>query len=115
VQGLLLQVTPGGRSWVLRYRFAGRRRNLGLGPADSVGLAQARELAAAARRSILAGIDPIDAKRGARDQAKVAAVKAMTFRDCASAYIEAHRAGWKNAKHVYQWNATLESYAYPTI
>src|SRR5438477_9995062 len=72
VQGLLLQVTPGGRSWVLRYRFAGRRRNLGLGPADTIGLAQARELAAAARRSILAGIDPIDAKRGARDQAKVA-------------------------------------------
>src|ERR1700720_837909 len=49
-QGLYLQVTTGGRSWVLRYRLAGRRRNMGIGPADTIGLAEARELAAAARR-----------------------------------------------------------------
>ena len=30
-------------------------------------------------------------------------------------YIEAHRAGWRNAKHAAQWAATLASYAEPII
>jgi integrase len=39
----------------------------------------------------------------------------ITFRQCAERYIEAHRPGWKNAKHAAQWPATLEAYAYPVI
>jgi integrase len=88
---------------------------MGIGPADTIGLAKAREMAAAVRREILAGIDPIDAKREARDQAKVATAKAMTFRECGEAYIAAHEAGWRNPKHRYQWRQTLDSYAYPVI
>ena len=53
--GLYLQVTGGGRSWVYRFQVAGRRRDMGLGPADAIGLADAREKALAARRAILAG------------------------------------------------------------
>ena len=39
--GLWLQVTPsfGGKSWLLRYRFDGRARQLGLGSALTTGLA----------------------------------------------------------------------------
>ncbi len=39
----------------------------------------------------------------------------MTFRQCAEAYIAAHRAGWRNPKHAAQWPATLEAYAYPIM
>ena len=39
----------------------------------------------------------------------------MTFRQEADAYIDAHRSGWKNAKHAEQWRSTLETYVYSTI
>ena len=39
-----------GRSWVYRYQLAGKRRDMGIGPLDAFGLAEARERAAAARQ-----------------------------------------------------------------
>jgi hypothetical protein len=39
----------------------------------------------------------------------------MTFDQCAAAYIDAHRSGWKNAKHAAQWENTLAAYARPLI
>jgi len=39
----------------------------------------------------------------------------MTFKACAEAYIEAHKAGWRNAKHANQWANTLATYAYPVF
>jgi integrase len=39
----------------------------------------------------------------------------MTFDQCAEAYILAHKAGWKNAKHVDQWTNTLNTYASPVF
>lgn len=41
--------------------------------------------------------------------------KAVTFEEAAERYIEAHKAGWKNAKHAAQWTTTLKTYAYPLI
>jgi integrase len=37
----------------------------------------------------------------------------MTFDQCASAYIAAHKAGWKNPKHRQQWRNTIATYASP--
>ena len=42
-------------------------------------------------------------------------VPSPTFKTCAEQYIEAHKAGWSNARHVQQWSSTLETYAYPVI
>lgn len=39
----------------------------------------------------------------------------MTFDQCAKAYIAAHKASWKNAKHIDQWTATLNTYASPVF
>jgi hypothetical protein len=39
----------------------------------------------------------------------------MTFDQCAEAYILAHKAGWKNAKHADQWTNTLNTYASPVF
>src|SRR4051794_27662007 len=84
VPGLYLQVTEGsGRSWVYRYKLGARRRDMGLGPADAIGLANARRRANEARRMVLDGIDPVEMRRAKRDAAKIRAAKAMTFRQCA--------------------------------
>jgi integrase len=114
--GLYLQISRGGaRSWIYRFQLAGTRRFMGLGSADLVGLAEAREVAHAARRLVAAGRDPIDARQSERAAAQLEAAKAMSFRECAERYIAAHRAGWRNAKHAAQWPSTLEAYAFPIM
>ena len=118
--GLRLQVTKSGaKSWVYRFMLAGKSREMGLGSLADVTLAEARATAAEARKLVKSGVDPIaqrDADReAARATAALAAARAMTFKQCAGAYIEAHRAGWKNAKHATQWPNTLRDYAYPVF
>ena len=119
--GLYLRVSPtGSRSWLFRYRWQGKRRDMGLGSAAIISLAQARQKAGNARTYLSEGRDPIQVRR----QSEAALVaSSMTFKDCAEAYIAAHRDGWRNAKHATQWNAkhatqwnaTLKAYAYPVF
>jgi integrase len=114
--GLYLQVGTGGaKSWIYRYVLHGRERYLGLGPANAIPLKRARELAARARQLRAEGIDPLDQKRNERLAAKVANAKAVTFDQCATAYMMAHEASWSNAKHRQQWSSTLATYVSPTI
>jgi integrase len=114
--GLWLNVgEAGNKSWLYRYMLDGRAREMGLGPLHTIGLAEARERARAARRLCLDGIDPIERKHAERDARRLAAASAVTFEDCAAKYIAANRAGWRNAKHAAQWDATLAAYAYPII
>jgi integrase len=61
------------------------------------------------------GVDPISARQTERGAARLAAAGSMTFRACTEAYIEAHRSGWRNAKHAQQWRNTLQTYAFPII
>ncbi len=114
--GLYLQIGPNGtKSWVFRFRDEGRLREMGLGPLHTVSLTEARDLATEKRRLRLAKIDPIAARDSAEERAKLEAAQAISFRDCAKAYIAAHEASWKNEKHAAQWPSTLEAYAYPVI
>jgi integrase len=113
--GLYLQVTSGGASWVLRFMLNGKAREMGLGPLALYGLADARAKALDARRLRHAGIDPIEARRAERAARALSEAKGITFKECAESYIAAHRAGWRNEKHKYQWAATLNAYAYPVI
>jgi integrase len=46
---------------------------------------------------------------------RVTRAKTMTFQECATAYVAAHQAGWKNKKHARQWQQTLEDYVYPVF
>jgi integrase len=116
VAGLALQITPtAARTWVLRYEFAGRRRDMGLGGYPEVPLAKAWEKAREARDKLRAGIDPIDERRAARSALKAAQALALTFKQAARDYIAAHSSAWKNPKHRAQWAATLAEYAYPVI
>lgn len=116
--GLYLQVSAEGsaKSWIFRYTAGtGKRRNFGLGSVETWGLAEARQKALALRRMVANGRDPVDEKRAAVAARRVETAKAMTFRQCAEAYITAHAAGWRNPKHAAQWPATLETYVYPVF
>lgn len=114
--GLYLLVGRGGtKSWIYRYRQDGRLRDMGLGPLRLVSLAEAREEAQAWRKLRHKGGDPIAARRAEKDEKRLEAARAISFRQCAKHYIAAHKAGWKNAKHAAQWPATLAAYAYPVF
>jgi integrase len=114
--GLYLRVAPGGaKGWIFRYGGRGRRRDMGLGGYPAIGLAKARELAGDCRSVLAAGLDPIAARNEKRAAAAVEAAKAMTFADCATAYINAHEAGWRNPKHRQQWKNTLATYVSPVV
>jgi Arm DNA-binding domain len=57
--GLYLQVArPGAASWIFRYTFDGRRREMGLGSLRTVGLADARAKAHELRIFAQSGQDP---------------------------------------------------------
>jgi integrase len=114
--GLVLQVSKWRtKAWLFRYQRDGRERQMGLGPAGAVSLADARELARDCRKRLLTGADPIEARRTERMQARLEAARGVTFRECAERYIAAHEAGWRNDKHKAQWKSTLAKYVYPII
>ncbi|TIT18555.1 MAG: DUF4102 domain-containing protein [Mesorhizobium sp.] len=114
--GLWLVKKGHGRYWILDYRFAGKRRELGLGPVHSVGLADAREKAEAARALVRQGIDPIEHRHGveAIEAAKVKA-EVKTFGQYADDFIDAAvKAGrWRGAKTEAGWRNTMTVHAGP--
>lgn len=104
------------KTWVLRYeaptRSAARcRRDMGLGRYPTVSLAHARRLALKARRLLVDGIDPLEARKQERAPRK----SVPTFRQCAEEFIETRRPAWTNSKHAQQWENTLKTYAYGLI
>ncbi|MRW94282.1 tyrosine-type recombinase/integrase [Duganella sp. FT80W] len=114
--GLTLQVTKGGvKSWLFRYMMAGKAYGMGLGPTHTISLAEARLKALAARKQILDGINPLAAKKQEQIATALADARMMTFDQCAEAYVSAHKAGWKNAKHADQWTNTLATYVSPVF
>lgn len=103
--GLYLQVSAtGARSWVYRFQMHKRRRDMGLGAVSVIGLQDARQRAAEARRLVAEGIDPIAHRERAR-----AAVGA-TWGEAMDALIENLRPGWKNAAQADQWEQSLRDY-----
>jgi integrase len=109
--GLYLQISDTGtKSWIFRYVLHGRAREMGLGALHTFSLAEARERATAQRKLLADGVDPIDHRDAGRAALMAEQGRERTFADCAAAYVKAHRASWKNAKHAEQWTATLDTY-----
>jgi integrase len=110
--GLWLMVAaPDRRSWVLRYTSRGRAREMTIGNAEHVSLAEARQIASDTRGQISRGVDPLDE----RHAVKVVAPTVPTFAEAAERYIAGHEAGWRNPKHRQQWRNTLATYAAPVM
>ncbi len=99
----------GARSWVFRYKQAGKVTELGLGAINDRSLKQARELAAKMRSAVKEGKNPAPLVKEKLDPL------AKTFKDYALELIESKRAGWRNAKHAQQWENTLEQFTYSKI
>lgn len=114
--GLYLQVAgEGSKSWLLRYSLRGTAREMGLGSLRKVSLADARKKANEYHKLLDDHIDPIEHRAATRAKSALANTKTVTFKEAAEAYIAAHRAGWKNIKHAWQWPATLQTYAFPEL
>ena len=114
--GLWLQISKlGGKSWVFRFTYHGKAREMGLGALHTVSLAEAREKALQHRKTLMEDKDPIEERKIARLHSQLQSASAKTFAECANAYIAAHQSGWENEKHSKQWSATLETYAFPVM
>ncbi len=128
--GLYLLVKPSGaKAWLLRVQVDGRRRDIGLGTADTssraVGkgeaspivipilqrkiltLAEARDKAAMLRVAAKSGLDPI----AERDRERL---KIPKFRDAAKAAHLALKSGWSE-KGAATFIKSLENHAFKTI
>lgn len=83
--GLTFTLSKAGTaSWVLRYRAAGRRRELTLGNYPDIGLADARRMARERRVEVDQGQDPAELKAAAKLEARTA----TPVRDLIADYIE---------------------------
>ncbi len=78
------QARQRGGTWVLRYRIAGKARELTLGRYPDITLAVARQLAAEARVRISQGADPAREKR----LSKIERAGAQDFRTLATDYMD---------------------------
>lgn len=76
-------------------------------------LAMQRVFVSKANRST-PGVDIVQEKRAAREEAKAVAIKTTlpTFEECAETYIREHWTTWSK-KHRNQWPSSLKRYAYP--
>ncbi len=102
--GLYLNVkASGSKSWILRTVVHGKRRDLGLGSASLVSLADAREKARSMRKVAREGGDP-DALRKR---------ESLTFAEAAKKVHANLLPTWRNAKHAETWLATVETHANP--
>jgi len=106
--GLYLVIDPSGaKRWLQRLVVQGRRRDLGLGSATLVTLAEAREKALVNRKVARDGGDPL--------ALRVPTEKVPTFAEAAELVHGEHEIAWKNPKHAQQWLNTLRQYAFPTL
>ncbi|HRK19823.1 MAG TPA: integrase family protein [Hyphomicrobiaceae bacterium] len=112
--GLYLRVEKNlARRFVWRGTWSGREIEMGLGPYPDTILATARDLAAQARRDLLAGLDP----RVQREKrvAPTRYERVVAFRDVAEEFLALKNPRLSNAKHRQQWQNTLATYAYPVL
>lgn len=104
--GLHLFVSPSGfKGWRLKYRFAGREKQLTFGPYPLVPLREARELTQDALRNLRRGIDPADRPSDA---------PAPLFRTAALRWHSLQLPGWK-PKHAADVLASLETEVFPKL
>ena len=103
--GFGLRVTDRGRkTWVLMYRARDRQRRMTLGRHPAFSLADAREEARKALRSIERGVDPAEEKLAAKRKPK--ARFADIIDDFIEMYARPKNRSWKEAQRILKKNVT---------
>lgn len=105
---LYLSVSKSGsRRWLYRYRSGARVKDLGLGDATVISLADARTLRDRWRKELALGRDPIETRRAEK-------VQGVTFGEVADRVLESLRIkSLSNEKHRAQWSYSLKTLAEP--
>jgi integrase len=110
-QGLWLVKSERTRGkWVLRVVIQGKRREMGLGRWPDVSIAEARELAAEARRKLRIGIDPIAQRAEGRKS-----VARLTVKQAVDSCFEARKAELKGDGEAGRWMSPLSIHVLPVI
>jgi integrase len=114
-QGLWLIKSKSSRGkWVLRLSVAGVRREMGLGRFPDVGLAEARERAQAARRTLRDGKDPIEERQRQREALRSSRDR-LTIRQAVEGCLEARKAQLKRDGLAGRWISPLEVHVFPSF
>jgi len=104
--GLYLSVkSSGSKSWVLRTVVHGKRRDLGVGSADLVSLAEARDKAREWRKVAREGGDPHASRN----------VGTITFEDATTEYHGLVAKSFRSEKHAAQWMAGMRKHVFPAF
>lgn len=110
-QGLWLHKrTVESGKWIQRLYIDGKRRDMGLGRLPDVSIAEARERAAQARKSLRDGSDPIQVRQSAKDR-----VHRLTVAEAIESCFRARQAELKGDGKAGRWMSPLTVHAIPKI
>ena len=110
-QGLwLIKSRKEAGKWIVRLVVNGRRREMGLGRWPDVGLADARQYAATARKHLREGLDPIDQRSKLKYQPK-----RLTVKEAIEGCYEAKQAELKGDGKAGRWMSPLTTHVIPKI
>lgn len=105
--GLFLRADDEGRRrWIFRYTFGGKKKEMGLGSADAVTLANARAQAKQHREMVTAGRDPLAERR----HAVAVAAASKTFAEAARIVIDRDEESW-GVSSLEAWERSLFEHA----
>lgn len=114
-RGLMLKITPkGSKTWVFRYSFHNRRRDMGLGGYPKISLRDARLEADKARLELAQGSDPLAKRQQKKQDIIDEQRKGVTFRTEAERFIRTHSPSWA-PRHALQWSNSLATHVYPHL
>lgn len=110
-QGLwLVKRDKDAGKWILRVVVEGKRREMGLGRWPDVSIAEARERATTARKTIRDGLDPIQQRAKSKR-----VVKRLTFKEAIDGCYKAKQAELKNDGTAGRWMSPLSSLIIPKL
>lgn len=95
--------------WRFLYTLNGKRHEMTLGPLADISLADARELAADARKLVRAGVCPIDARKAAR----AVPSDSITFGDFCDTWVKGATAGMRSERYAAQVQRELKAHLAP--
>ena len=108
-QGLWLWKADKERGkWLLRIVVSGKRREMGLGRWPDVGIAEARQKAEQARRTLRDGTDPVEARRQGRR-----VIHRLTVKQAIEGCFEARKAELKGDGEAGRWMSPLNVHVIP--
>lgn len=110
-QGLwLIKRSKDAGKWILRIVVHGKRREMGFGRWPDVSIAEARERAAAARKQLRDGVDPIFERQKVKRSAKP-----LTLAEAIAGCFEARKAELKGDGEAGKWMSPLNVHIIPKL